>query len=273
MCTRRTEGRDYGRRKMNVLDRKLTVTFKKIALALALAVSLYYAKGVIWDTLRHIHHNHAPVTIQESATHLIGLGNEPGDMEAGCTATAIGPHVLLTAEHCDENEKYSLIRIDYSTRDYVILKTAGDGRDHILIAVDGPAFKNIAPYKTRIAIKGESTYIWGDGGGHFPARFIPGKVVDEFDPSDVNASQGMFYIDNKVIHGDSGSIIYSSDGYILGLLTYGVENKEARGAAFALYFTPDEIQFAQTFVPEEENAPLPIKKIERQNPFGIDFGR
>jgi hypothetical protein len=239
--------------------------FGKWILTLALAVSL----GLSACT-----HKHASATIQESATHIIGLGTKPGDMDAYCTATSIGPHVLMTAAHCDKNEKFTLLDIDLSPRDYVILAVAGDGRDHILIAVDGPAFKNIAPYKTREAVVGESTYIWGDGEGAFPARYIVGKVVDKFDPSDVDAGQGIFYFSNKVIHGDSGSAIYSSDGWILGLVTYGLSGEEsgAQGAAFSLNFTPEEIQFALNFVPEKEDMPAP-KKEREEDPFAAIFGR
>jgi hypothetical protein len=250
-------------------------TFKKIVLALILAVSLGFAACDIVDTQKHSHHYHAPATIQESATHMIGLGTEPGDMDAGCTATAIGPHVLMTAAHCDPDEKFSVLRVDLSTRDYVILNYASDGRDHILLAIDGPAFTNIAPYNVRKARMGEHVYVWGDGEGQFPSRVLSGRVVNQFDPSDVDAAASLFYISNATVHGDSGSVIYGDDGYMLGLVTYG-EDGEARASGFGLDFTPNDIKYAQTFVPLVADAPLPVKPVKPvalSNPFGVILGK
>ena len=192
-----------------------------------------------------------------------------GDDHALCTATTIGPHALLTAAHCLEDAS-SLdevtFMVDHVRMRYSIEKVLVDHRDHVVILTNGPAFTHIAPYVTRTPKMGEATYLYGFGQGIYPALRKVGSVINEYDPSEVDAYAGMFYMNTQIIPGDSGAAIYGADGKMLGLITYlvpgGFENKGLTETAdFQLNFTSAQISEALTFAPKD----LP-KEIAKQLP-------
>ena len=51
-----------------------------------------------------------PMTLQRRATHRVKYGN------GLCTATAIGPHALLTATHCNKHGEDATINLDLATK-------------------------------------------------------------------------------------------------------------------------------------------------------------
>lgn len=160
------------------------------------------------------------VTPQESATHMVTYVSEGGRELGECTATAIGPHALLTASHCADESDTTKIMLDLSTRRYRIKKILTDNRDHDIYLLDGPAFTNTVPYRTRQVKAGEHVYVWGDGEGQYPARRLDGTEKPIFDPSDVDAAQGEVHFTMPVIPGDSGSAVYADDGAIVAITTY-----------------------------------------------------
>ncbi len=198
------------------------------------------------------HANHT-ATPQELSSHQVVFYY--GDSHALCTATAIAPHALLTAGHCiAEAEDLDAVTfaVDHVMTRFSVLGVLVDHRDHVIILTNGPAFTRIAPYLTRAPKVGETVYLYGFGEGVYPAVKKTGTVIDEYDPSEVDARAGMFYMTTQAIPGDSGSAIYGADGDILGLLTYKVNgNKENEGlfesAGFQLGFTPEQISKALAF--------------------------
>lgn len=211
------------------------------------------------------HANHT-ATPQELSSHQVVFYY--GDSHALCTATAIAPHALLTAGHCIEDAEDVddiTFAVDHVRTRYVVLGILVDHRDHIIILTNGPAFTRIAPYLIRAPKMGEETYIYGFGAGVYPAVKKVGKVINEYDPSEVDARAGIFFTNTQCIPGDSGSAVYGLDGDILGLLTYQVGgDHENEGlietAGFQLGFTPEQISKALTFV---EAAPKVAKVAPR----------
>ncbi len=93
-----------------------------------------------------------------------------GDRASGlCTATAIGPHALLTASHCNEHD-LKKIHLDIVLNDYHIQKTLTDGRDHAIFLIDGPSLHDFVDYKVRAALPGEHVHLYGNGEGEYPAH-------------------------------------------------------------------------------------------------------
>src|SRR4051812_16886486 len=91
---------------------------------------------------------HRVANSQMKSAHMIAMLSASGRKQAVCSATAIGPHALLTAEHCIEDEP-AMLNVDLSTVNYQIVADNRDNRDHVILIVDGPAFKYIAPVFTR----------------------------------------------------------------------------------------------------------------------------
>ena len=196
-------------------------------------------------------YNHAPITPERKATHMIkyyededkGIGNPSGL----CTGTAVGPHALLTALHCDEGE-IDVISLDLAVQKYHIVGYIYDGRDHIIYHLDGPAFKDFVTIQEREAKVGETVTSYGDGRGDFPQHTYFGKVIEDSnggDTSEIDMAAVAHVFSLPVIPGDSGSAIYGTDGDIVALVTYSNSNdytgtKEAVG--FALNFSAEELE-------------------------------
>lgn len=185
-----------------------------------------------------------PVTIQQKASHMLGMADKNGDVIGVCTGTVIGPHAILTADHCDHNEEFPKVKIDYSFQQYDIVLTETDGNEHTILILDGPEFHDIAPYNVRTAKIGEHAYIVGNGGREYPGVRKDGKVIEEYDPSEVDKAAGIAYFDIHWIPGDSGSAIYGLDGSIVALVTF---HRGWEGAGFALRFEPHVISLVQNF--------------------------
>lgn len=192
--------------------------------------------------------NH-PASQEERATHFIALLSDD-DLEpvASCTATAIGPHAIMTAQHCNDGKTFlKHIRIDASTHIYTILKWNADDRDHLIFLLNGPSFTNLEPVYTRRPGPDERVYFIGCGAEDFPCTVKHGKISNEFDPSDVDADQEIFYFTGNCIPGDSGAAVYGEDGAIVGLLTYEV--RPGHCAGFSLAYTQQVYDYAAKYEP------------------------
>jgi hypothetical protein len=188
----------------------------------------------------------APVSIQRKATHLILFENNHR-VTGACTGTAVGPHAILTAEHCDDGAGASnTISLDLATHEYHIRERFKDGRDHIIYRLDGPAFEDISVIHERAAKEGEYVHYYGDPEGAYPPKLFTGIVKHSDDPSELTRKSGMRYYTLDSYPGCSGSAIYAVDGSIIGLITYG--NSET--AFDGLERIPGAIGFELNFSPK-----------------------
>jgi hypothetical protein len=217
---------------------------KKLSLVIAAAVcATVLSVGVRFHAAQKFN----PITPERKATHMITYYEDDSEHRISlCTGTAVGPHALLTAMHCDFGESRT-ISLDLSVKKYHIIGTASDGRDHIIYHLDGPAFTNVVTIKERKAVMGEQVISYGDGKEDYPPHTYVGKVVEQAnggDTSEVDAADGTTEFTLPVVPGDSGSAIYAKDGSIVALVTYADEDVNAdihQAAGFALAFTPEQL--------------------------------
>ncbi len=220
-----------------------------------------------------------PITIQQRAEHRIKF------VEGGtCTATAVGPHALLTAEHCNEGG-LTEIKLDLSLRKYKLQAVSKDGRDHVVYIVDGPEFHDTVPIQAAAKPAGilEQVYIYGAGGGQYPPRRLDGqRDFRVLDISEVDRRDGAVWYTMPVIPGDSGSAIFGEDGRIIALVTYRYglakdgdtsnddqSNYEALSIGFDLNFTPAQIANIQTGIGDEVLAEHIAEPQGVENPFSF----
>jgi hypothetical protein len=185
-----------------------------------------------------------PITPQRKATHMIQYYGEDTSIDKAkelCTGTAVGPHAILTALHCDEGE-FRTVRLDWSQTEYHITGVKLDGRDHIIYLLDGPAFKNVVTIHEREAVMGEPVISYGDGEQDYPQHTYSGFTIEAEnggDTSELDAAQGTHFFSLGIVAGDSGSAIYGLDGSIVALASLG-NGQHAIG--FALAFSPEQLE-------------------------------
>lgn len=187
--------------------------------------------------------------------------SKPAAEGALCSATAIGPHALLTADHCDEGN--TELFVDSRPNDdkpfkVHILGRILDNEDHLILLVDGPEFQdttarfyNVKKTDTKI---GEQVFAYGDGEGLFPPELRKGYRMGylmippdaELGPTMPKYDRKVYLYDLNIIPGDSGSAVYSeSDGRLVAVTTYSISGRFM--GAYALRFTAQQIKQAETF--------------------------
>lgn len=201
-----------------------------------------------------------PVTPQQRTSHMVTFLDKHFEREALCTATAIGPHAILTAQHCNDGDDPSdTVTFDLSLQHFHILAEKGDDRDHVIYLLDGPAFTHYLDVKdllnARPALPGEHVVVYGFGLGKYPAMVKPGSVdvvSNTADISDVDSAAGTAWYAMAILPGDSGAAIFGADGRVLGLTTYGI-GAPVRGepsldmVGFALNFSEHALEKAHAF--------------------------
>lgn len=230
---------------MNALDRKTTMRRVDFYYFLTLSIVLLFIFGL--PTMSYRNANPAKPAIigkEQLASHLIVLKDGEGKEIGICTGTAIGPNAILTAEHCSANGEAKIVSIDEVMENRVIEAVAVDGRDHVILLIDGAPFRNIEKIKTAPAKVGEVVTMFGVGGGLYPPTPKYGKITDCQDPSDVDADAEISCATIPVIQGDSGSAIYNTKGEVVSVVTYMVQNSEA---GFGLAFSQGILDAAASF--------------------------
>ncbi len=216
------------------------------------------------------------VTIEQKASHMVTYFD--GKRAKGvCTATAIGPHALMTASHCNKDDQLTDFELDYAKRTFHIQKTLTDGADHDIYLVDGEPFHDTLDYKVRKSKPFEHVHLYGDGGGEYPPRRLDGVQVYWLDPSEVDQHDGIVKFSMPVIPGDSGSAVVADDGSIVAITTYMYKDddtKEHTTIDVQTMFTEDQITQAVTFAPDPDWHPVyhaPAPRPQPLNPFVL-FG-
>ncbi len=207
------------------------------------------------------------VTKEQKAAHFLSVKDADhaglGKSLDVCSGTAVGPHALLTGEHCLADGDATLLALDYATETHNILAVAADGRDHVLLLLDGTAFKNIEPMVFAPAVLNETLTFYGVGGGVYPPQPKYGRVAECEDPSDMDISAGIICAHMPLIPGDSGAAVYNTKGQIVSLNTYSVTDAPYTCINFALNFTEEQLIQAAAFSGRVEDLPgtaVPVKK-------------
>lgn len=168
-----------------------------------------------------------------------------------CSATAIGPHALLTASHCELPT--SEVSVDGTKTK--IIKLLRDDNDHTVLITDGD-YKDFAAFDPNPAAVGDTIFIFGNPGTH-EDMFRQGNVVSiqkEFPDSffsDRTPSRTIY--DLNVFSGDSGAAIFSESGEIVGVVSLAdiQTNSKVSGwtikfmISFGFAFSQDQLLEAQ----------------------------
>jgi hypothetical protein len=202
--------------------------------------------------LHNFYHRNDVPTLQQRSAHMVKYLTKKHNNREECSGTAIGPHAILTAAHCNDAEEFSdTLNFDLSLTDYHILAEKKDGHDHVIYLLDGPAFRHFLPVDSLVGLiapplPGEHVYMFGDGESNFPPRRLDGveDATLQAADSDVDIDMGMHWYTLAIVPGDSGAAIYGEDGRVLGLNTWA---DGENSASMSLNFTPTAIHFAHEF--------------------------
>ncbi len=144
-----------------------------------------------------------------------GLPQETGDI---CSATAIGPHALLTATHCDL--KASVVGVDGVAA--AIVDRIADGNDHTIYIVN-ITFSNWAQFEMGKTAPGDEVWLRGNPDGLTQLvrhGIYSGAIAEKID----GVARIIFMFDINGWHGDSGSAIFDKHGKIIAVTSIGVDD-------------------------------------------------
>ena len=196
-------------------------------------------------------------TKEQLASHMVQFYDRHGEEIGQCSATAIGPHAFLTAEHCNERGKAVAVRFDLATEFHDLIAATYDYRDHVIYFVSGTPFTNLEEVKEveyKGTSAGDTVVLYGDGEELYPPFPKYGNHIPCYDPSDVDEASGIACFSIHPVEGDSGSAIYNAKGEIVSLLTYGAPDGSSEG--FALNFSAEQLEGAKNFdgkIPEPDD--------------------
>jgi len=189
---------------------------------------------------------------QHKATVTIIMSNEAKHEGAGCSATAIAEHVLLTAEHC--NIDGGVLYLNQTARPFShpleVSEKFFDHQDHMLLVLPGVSFKHFAVYDPdtyKPFVQGDHYYFWGNPAllaDQYREGYVTGRVIDPLEPGEIDVVSPFLLLSGPVVGGDSGSAIFRTDGNLAGVLTYGVFNGLFAGV-YPLAFTADQVAQAE----------------------------
>ena len=171
-------------------------------------------------------------------------------VERNCSATAIAPHVLLTAAHCYLPLAQE-VRVDGAAISFKLEKKILDGKDHMLLVLPEANFTSFAEYypaSYREPYQGEHVYMWGNPlmDGHlyhdqYREGYVSGTDDEPFGNEKANVVWYLLAFPGS--GGDSGSAVYDEDGRLVTVITYGISGKFMGG--YPLAFTQEQVVEAE----------------------------
>jgi V8-like Glu-specific endopeptidase len=215
---------------------------KAFVLALMLALGLSVPTT---DVPTYVAATKTAIEQQHATTHRIAVYDlEKGDtwnQEIGhCSGTVVGPHAILTAQHCffDSN----LIRLDAEKDPIHIVAALIDGNDHVIYLVDR-TFKSWASINERMLVPNEPIHIWGAPGHNTDVYrsgyFVKYSTIKELDP-ELKVQFENFIL--PIYPGDSGSGVFDENGSIVAVTSMADTSADSLGMWLA--FTPDQLDAA-----------------------------
>lgn len=201
-----------------------------------------------------------------TASPLVGPGSK-------CSGTAVGPHALLIASHCEE--PVSTIDIDGTSAH--IFGFTRDYRDHTIYFVSAE-FTSWAEFADNSGAVGDDIFIFGNPGdntdilrkgyvAHLPSGETQLAPVDFFmNPFAIAARlvrsnpQYITYDFNGWM-GDSGAAIFNEQGKIVGVVSVGIINEPPEGhenwsplkliGGYSITFPPEILKQVREFTPKK----------------------
>jgi hypothetical protein len=182
---------------------------------------------------------------QHATTHRLAvydlLEGKGFNGEAGhCSGTVVGPHAILTAQHCFTNS--NKIRLDAETEPLHILAVFPDGSDHVIYLVDH-TFTAWASISERPLVPSESVHIWGAPGKNSDVYrsgyFMKMTTEKSVDPA-LTFQFELFVL--PIFPGDSGSGVFDENGNVVAVTSMG--DTSAESMDLPLVFTQAQLNLA-----------------------------
>lgn len=166
---------------------------------------------------------------------------------SACSATAIAPHALLTASHCEEAA--DTVAVD--GKEVPVIFVARDGNDHSILLLDGIEFKHVAKVENVIPQQGDTIFYWGNPNGYhdiFRRGYYAG-TIDGLPWADGQKHKAMMLSVNEG-EGDSGAGVFNEQGKLFTVMSFNrsdiTVSKQFAGA-LPLEFTADQLKLAKEF--------------------------
>jgi hypothetical protein len=197
------------------------------------------------------YHEAKAINKVKATSHVIAM-DSPVTGPSGCSATAIGPHTLLTASHCERPDDY--LTVD-GVKNIPIVKVLRDGDDHSIIFLSEKSirFSDTAKFVNRPLNRGEWVFIWGNPGGS-GFQFVGVLRVGRFVAQNIFRERIVDVFDLASEHGDSGSAIFDINGNIVDVLSVGgslsvpqYKDIEDAAGAIRMRFTQADFEAAAKF--------------------------
>jgi hypothetical protein len=158
-----------------------------------------------------------------------------------CSATAIGPSVILTATHCERpGGVLSILR--YGSPSYQpveVVSVIRDKADHSVLFLKGIVFEKYARFTGEHPEIGQVVYVLGfPDVANFQYRM---GIVASMDVKGLPIFDGLpsFLVGILSYVGDSGSAIFDDNGDIVGVVSFGTPHLALGALMFR--FTADEL--------------------------------
>lgn len=168
-----------------------------------------------------------PIATANSSAVLLTLD------DTTCSGTIVGPHAILTAEHCLEDSKPLAV----DGRQVAVNKVLLDKHDHALVLVD-QGFRQWATMGIEPS-QGDTVFVLGN----------PGALRDMYRKAtvsgyDVYHGKTITMYDMNGYPGDSGSGIFNADGQLVGVISL-MNQQTGEGymkmmASYSLAFTAQQ---------------------------------
>lgn len=200
----------------------------------------------------------------EGATHRISIKDVfMPESKSHCSGTAVAPHAILTAGHCEDNS--DRIVVDGQTA-YIML-SMNDGHDHSLLLLGDITFDTFVKIKQRPLVVSEEVFIVGNPRA-LRHQYRHGVIMgdgfigdgddddDDVPPADSHppATKKLheYTLDLNGFFGDSGAGLFDSQGHLVGVVSTRktVSYKEDAVyfmGALDLSFTPAQLDVAESF--------------------------
>jgi hypothetical protein len=187
-----------------------------------------------------------------------------------CSATAIAPHAILTASHCELPTSALAITLDGSNTVMEIQGIIRDGYDHTIYELSG-TFKNYAEFSSARITVGDDIFLFGNPGEL--EDILRKGYVAKAPLQDATPFQRLFLgpladqvtYDFNGFFGDSGAAIFNQQGEITGVVSQINSQSEPKAAGavsqnlmlgYTLHFTADQLKHAESFVPHKVETDL-----------------
>ena len=180
------------------------------------SASLYFKAPKKVNDFIQLRAENAAVRKVEGSSHVIYMESVVAG-QAGCSATSIGPHVLLTASHCEQPT--GTLTIDGKSG-VKILKVYRDENDHSILFLDGVKFDQVSKVTPRKLRDREFVFIWGNP-GDTGVQFVKDLRTGKYLTQNIFKGRLVDVYDLESHHGDSGSGIFDVNGNVVDVLSIG----------------------------------------------------